>query len=483
MAPEQFDQEADIDERADLFSLGCVLFFTLTGKPPFDEDSRSGEPRDLKKLAPKTPSWMVSLIEKLLRKTPDKRPQSAAEVATTIFKHESRPVFITVLRWIAVVFLIALAVIAISDFRPSPPAAFQIENTGYGTLEAALSKAQSGDSILIHKSGTVSDHPLDVGERDLTISAAPGHSPVFTSIDLDTPVITHRGKLVLEGLTIALPAQASKNQSAIQSNGGSLFLLNCWLTRPGITLRSNRRTSLLTVDQAERIVLRNTEICTIYSAAIRLMSNGTKLHIENSSLLSEFGIVVSPKETRTGTRTEIQLYRSAFLNNAGVIPFLRGNLTKLDVELQTSFILSKAGFLWVPSATNEAIREHVHYLGKGNVFSSKAKFLNRELNNRFFAPGDPDPEVASITEWQSFWSPPTDTDSLRTTTEYEESISPNGRRAPELVRFRDSPMMKALTKEWPDKGPERTIIGPGASFEKFHQSAGYTEWKEACESH
>src|SRR6185436_20029031 len=38
MAPEQARGEPDIDARADVFALGCVLFRCLTGKPAFEGD-------------------------------------------------------------------------------------------------------------------------------------------------------------------------------------------------------------------------------------------------------------------------------------------------------------------------------------------------------------------------------------------------------------------------------------------------------------
>ena len=36
MAPEQFDAPDDVDHRADIYGLGCVLYYALTGKPAFE---------------------------------------------------------------------------------------------------------------------------------------------------------------------------------------------------------------------------------------------------------------------------------------------------------------------------------------------------------------------------------------------------------------------------------------------------------------
>jgi serine/threonine protein kinase len=91
MAPEQARGEA-IDYRADLFSLGSVLYAMCTGVPPFRAASTvavlrrvsDDEPRPIRSLNPEVPTWMETLISHLLAKDPARRFQSAAEVAALL---------------------------------------------------------------------------------------------------------------------------------------------------------------------------------------------------------------------------------------------------------------------------------------------------------------------------------------------------------------------------------------------------------------
>ena len=41
MAPEQADRPASVDHRSDLFSLGCVLYRMVAGRPPFAASSNA----------------------------------------------------------------------------------------------------------------------------------------------------------------------------------------------------------------------------------------------------------------------------------------------------------------------------------------------------------------------------------------------------------------------------------------------------------
>ena len=88
MAPEQA-MGMTLDHRADLFSMGSVLYQMACGRPPFRAPStiavlrRVAEdtPRALNEIVPEIPDWLVVIINKLLAKNPEDRFHSAKEVA------------------------------------------------------------------------------------------------------------------------------------------------------------------------------------------------------------------------------------------------------------------------------------------------------------------------------------------------------------------------------------------------------------------
>jgi serine/threonine protein kinase len=88
MAPEQARGE-QVDQRADLFSLGSTLYAMSTGRSPFRADSSisvlkqvcEAEPTPIRSLNSDIPAWLEGIIAKLHAKDPARRFQSAAEVA------------------------------------------------------------------------------------------------------------------------------------------------------------------------------------------------------------------------------------------------------------------------------------------------------------------------------------------------------------------------------------------------------------------
>ena len=97
MAPEQA-LGRKIDQRADLFSLGSVLYQMASGRPPFRAPSalavlkRVAEesPRPIPEIIPETPAWLCDIIAKLHASDPDERYQSARETADVLADCEAQ---------------------------------------------------------------------------------------------------------------------------------------------------------------------------------------------------------------------------------------------------------------------------------------------------------------------------------------------------------------------------------------------------------
>ena len=94
MAPEQANG-LDPDPRADLFSLGSVLYEAIAGRPAFDARTPLAVLRriaddshvPLRKVNPDVPAWLDEVIEGLLRKNPDDRIPTARAVVEMLANH------------------------------------------------------------------------------------------------------------------------------------------------------------------------------------------------------------------------------------------------------------------------------------------------------------------------------------------------------------------------------------------------------------
>ncbi len=88
LAPEQAMESHKFDHRADIYSLGCTLYFLLTSRPPFGEGTlhqrivkhQTQEPPDIAKLRDDVPDDLVRICGKMMAKDPDDRFQSAVEI-------------------------------------------------------------------------------------------------------------------------------------------------------------------------------------------------------------------------------------------------------------------------------------------------------------------------------------------------------------------------------------------------------------------
>src|SRR5262249_38129610 len=84
--------EREVDERSDLYAFGVVLFECIAGRPPFEAEDvgqllrqhLNAPPPSLRELRPETPRALDAVVQRLLRKDPAERYQSAGAVVADL---------------------------------------------------------------------------------------------------------------------------------------------------------------------------------------------------------------------------------------------------------------------------------------------------------------------------------------------------------------------------------------------------------------
>jgi serine/threonine-protein kinase len=147
-SPEQLTDAAKADERSDLYSLGCTLYFTLAGQAPFEGGDminkmfkhRMDEPEPLERLARGVPSAFAAIVRKLMAKKPADRYQSCAELRVDLARWTDPAVVRAIL---------GAAAESARAFRPPPPSIDDEDirfTSGDGASGGSTSLRELGDA-------------------------------------------------------------------------------------------------------------------------------------------------------------------------------------------------------------------------------------------------------------------------------------------------------------------------------------------------
>jgi parallel beta-helix repeat protein len=283
MSPEQCEGEP-VDQRSDLYSLGCVLYSLLTGQPPFPAgeplaimyQQRHTPPASLRVRRPDVPADLDRLVLSLLAKSPDQRPADAGQVIAALKGGPAPPRAANGHAEVTV---------------PAGPATHVVDPRRRGdftTIAAAIRAARPGERILVrpglYEGGLVVDKALKIiGDgpvADIEIRAYGAPALVFEAEDQDGLVANltlrqmggtkeyhavdvRQGRLDLDGCDVS----SESSTCVVVMEGASLRL-------HGSTIHDGRKSGVLICD-AGQATLEDNDIISNRSSGVQVRTGAS----------------------------------------------------------------------------------------------------------------------------------------------------------------------------------------------------------------
>jgi hypothetical protein len=268
MAPEVAQVGRPADIRADLYSLGCTLYWLLTGRVPFPADSwpakllrhQLDDPVPVEALRPDVPPAIAAVVARLLARDPGDRPSTPAALAADLGRteiallehrratewrtkavdppadsyagpapppaHHRLPLWCMAVMLASATGILAAVLLRQATGPPgvnepgaaeAPPpvgAPFAVEGVParFATLAQAVAWAGDGGTVTLHGNGPFRSGPVRLRGKALTLRAAPGWRPCIRQPPPEAdaywqPLLTTDRPLTLEGICLQRLAQ------------------------------------------------------------------------------------------------------------------------------------------------------------------------------------------------------------------------------------------------------------------------------------
>jgi hypothetical protein len=340
MAPEQAGSET-VDQRADLFSLGSVLYAMSTGRSPFQGNSVIAVVRKVcdenpplaHELNPAIPLWLSDIIKRLMEKRPEDRFQSAQELRELLELYLARvqrgelgeisreQIETTAVGFSRMKLALAAGIILLLGLTPllfvkfgrhplktevraaapsegvaaAPFVALTAKGErlgGFADLREAAEKTPAGGIVELCWDGPNEMTPLQLPAKALTLRAGKGFRPVWISKSDSAAALSASAPLVIDGIRFVLEANSP---GAFRGGGPGQFPTQKPRVAPsGVALVSITNAPLRIAQCTLEL-----RIGGAFQLSCVNFENGATCRIENSFLLARLakGILWRQKES------------------------------------------------------------------------------------------------------------------------------------------------------------------------------------------
>jgi hypothetical protein len=398
------------------------------------------------------------------------------------------------------------AQVAIGDGqRPAPAPAFAVlaredkPERPFATLAAAVAAADDGDAIEVRGDGPFVSPALKLGNKALTIRAAPGSWPVFqlhaAAANAMESLLQTDAPLVLEGLEFHCPerrnAQPGRYLRLILAPRAPLHVANCRFVVKG----DNADVIVLAYGSATCEVRNCQFVGAIHSCLDWRAHTAGRLVLDNCVAVGPgHGVSFSDRETDLDTvsldaaQNTLVTYRPIhFALDAGV-PGRPAERPAPVARLNATGNIVHGG----DAAFGFSVENERQPLQAAEIQAQLGRLLSWHDQRNLYAEGVPflvlgsnllRPTIAlkSQSDWEAFWGLQA-TDSLQARIRYEggdlrarlastpEQITPaDFRLHPESAGYRAG-------EDGRDLGADVDLVGPGPAYERWQQTPAYEQW-------
>ncbi len=402
VAPETLDPAAKPDHRADLFSLGSVLYAMCCGRAAFEGHSvvatlhqiANGQPTPVAEQNPNVPAWLGDIIGKLHEKDADLRYQSAEAVQSALETHALGSIDVVPpparqvrsqpqrerngsrLAIFVAVCVVAAVLAVLSTVWTRVPEDFSVFNDegalvgSFADLSEAVEMAPDGSRIEIQGDGPYFVEPMTLTQRSLTLIAAENCEPVLRfefedNHEEDETCLIAEGDLSLEGLSLVCEVGDEVGfPCLVHASEGAFHADTCrFIIGP--------QGSCLVCNTEHPIVLMDCELHAVGGDCVELLTEGED-RVELEDCLLTGGVAIRIPEPQS---CEIVLANCTLV--AHEVFELFDEEAEVTGEQTIHFLTEDCAFkafesvvaMNTPDLSREAFMQLIEWTGTRNVFS------------------------------------------------------------------------------------------------------------------